>query len=120
MTKLIKKSIVVFAVLLMSGCANTTKPLYAWGQYEALIYQFHNEQDLVEPQAQIEILQRDIAKAQTKNMKVGPGIFAHLGMLYSSVGDVDKAKAALEQEQQLFPEAATFINGLLQRSQSAE
>jgi len=120
MTNVIKNSLMVFAVLLLAGCANTAKPLYAWGQYETLVYQFHNEQGSVEPQAQIEALQHDIAKAEAKNMKVGPGIFAHLGMLYSSVGEADKAKAALEQEQTLFPESATFINGLLQRSQTAE
>ena len=113
------KVLLLMLLMLLAGGANNSQ-LYAWGHYEDLIYQFHNDPGSVEPLAQIAILQRDIAKAQAINKKVAPGIYAHLGMLYSSVGDNDQAKAALEQEALLFPEAQTFINGLLERLSSTK
>lgn len=119
MKNLISKCLIVSAVLLASGC-KTTNQMYTWGQYEDLIYEFHNTESTVEPQKQIELLQETIASAQVTNKKVAPGLYAHLGMLYSSVGDGDKAKAALEQERNLYPEAETFINGMLSRSQSTQ
>lgn len=119
MKSLILKCVIISAVLLMSGC-KTTEQMYTWGQYEDLIYEFHNTESTVEPQQQIELLQKTIASAQVTNKKVAPGLYAHLGMLYSSVGESDNAKAALKQESELYPEAKTFINGMLTRSQSAK
>ena len=120
MSKIIIKCLFVGAVVLMAGCASQGRSLYAWGQYESLVYQFHHRENAIEPSAQISILQSDIAKARHDNMKVAPGIFAHLGMLYSSVGDIDLARAALEQERMLFPEADIFISGLLKRLDGAK
>lgn len=110
------KYLCILTVIFVTGCATNTN-MYTWGQYESLIYEFHNGDGSVTPQKQIETLQETIASAVVKNKKVGPGIYAHLGMLYSSVGETDKARAALEQERTLFPESELFINGMLNRSQ---
>jgi hypothetical protein len=120
MNNTITKYLLIMTVLLVAGCANNDKQIYAWGQYEDLIYDFHNGEGAVEPQKQIELLQEAIASASVKNKKVAPGIYAHLGMLYSSVGENDKARVALEQERALFPEAEVFINGMLKRSQATK
>lgn len=114
------KSLLILTVLLTAGCATNNQQIYAWGQYEDLIYEFHNGEGSIAPQKQIELLQDTIANARVKNKKVAPGIYAHLGMLYSSVGETDKARAALEQERNLFPEAEVFINGMLKRSQATK
>lgn len=113
------KGLIISSVIFAAGCANKNQ-MYTWGQYEDLVYEFHNAESAVEPQKQIEMLQNTIASAQKTNKKIGPGIYAHLGMLYSSVGEANKARAALEEEKNLYPEAETFINGMLERSQSAQ
>ena len=118
MNNTMTKYLLIITVLLVAGCASNNKQIYAWGQYEDLVYEFHNSESTVEPQKQIELLTQSISGAKVKNKKEAPGIYAHLGMLYSSVGEADKAIAALEEERNLFPEAATFINGMLKRYQS--
>lgn len=114
------KGFIVASVIFASGCANTNKQMYTWGQYEDLVYEFHNTDSSIKPQKQIAMLQEAVAEAKKTNKKVGPGVLAHLGMLYSSVGEADKAKAALEEERTIYPEAETFINGMLKRSQEAK
>lgn len=117
MKNITMKCLCIFTIIFVTGCA-TNNSMYTWGQYENLIYEFHLGEGSIEPQKQIEILQETIALAVVEDKKVGPGIYAHLGMLYSSVGETDKALAALEQERILFPESEIFINGMLKRSQS--
>lgn len=36
------KGFIVASVIFASGCANTNKQMYTWGQYEDLVYEFHN------------------------------------------------------------------------------
>jgi len=112
------KCLCIISIILVTGCANKNTNLYTWGKYEHLIYEFHNGDGSLALQTQIELLEKTIDSAVVANRKVGPGIYAHLGMLYSSVGEIDKARAALEQERKSFPESEIFIDGLLKRAQS--
>jgi hypothetical protein len=64
---------------------------------------------------QISKLTTDIQKAEAKNMPIAPGVHAHLGYMYALEGDIGQAKAAFLTEKTLFPESASFIDGMMSR-----
>jgi hypothetical protein len=102
------------ALVAMTGCAHKPTTLYAWGdfprhQYDALL----NEG--VSPGAQISAMEKVSAKARAGRNALPPGFRAHLGMLYLSAGEVDRAREAWEAEKLAFPESAPFMDTLLQR-----
>jgi len=101
--------------LSLSACVEAPKPLYYWGNYEQLVYDMYKNPGNATPEVQLQKLNQDIQIAQNKGLRVAPGIYAHIGMLYASMGDAGSAKAALEQEQQLYPESTQFVSGLIKR-----
>lgn len=103
------------AVFAVTGCA-TQKNLYYWGEYEPIIYDMYVNPGEADPQTQIEKLTRTIQRAQNSDLQVAPGLYAHLGMIYAQVGDVGMAKEAFSEEVKLYPEAKTFVDGILNRS----
>jgi len=109
-------------ILLMLGlfvgvcsCASQ-QSLYHWGSYEELLYEMYTNSDKATPPKQIQELTEDIYRAQSKQKKVAPGVYAHLGMLYAQIGDKPAAVAALKTEKALYPESAVMINGLISRA----
>ncbi|WP_258872662.1 DUF4810 domain-containing protein [Thalassotalea euphylliae] len=100
---------------LLTGCA-TTKTQYYWGEYEQLIYQTYHTPGEATPIVQIEKLEADISKAAEAGMPIPPGLYAHLGLMYASNGNKSMALASLQKEKELYPESATFIDGLIKRS----
>ena len=104
------------ALLFLAGCASTNKNQYHWEEYEPLVYKTHISPDEVPPLLQIEMLEADIAKAYKNKKFVAPGVYAHLGLMYAAAGNKELAVTALNKEKELFPESATFIDGLLERS----
>lgn len=110
---------VAFAALvtgsfLLSGCTSNP-PLYYWPGYDEQVYN-HFKHDTT-PAQQIGILEGHLQKARSKSMTPAPGYYAHLGMLYSLVGDDDKAMNAFDSEQRQFPEAKPFLSFLLKQKQ---
>jgi len=89
--------------------------MYHWGSYEDLIYRMYVQPGKATPQIQIAQLTEDIERAAAGGQQVPPGVHAHLGYLYSMQGDPDAARRELEVEKALYPEAATFVDGLLAR-----
>lgn len=110
-----KLLITCIAVFLFSGCASNDTQ-YFWGEYENLVYKTHHMPGEVPPSLQIEQLQIDIEKAQAAGKPIPPGVYAHLGLMYAANGNKELALASLTKEKELFPESATFIDGLIQRS----
>lgn len=100
---------------LLTGCA-TQKPLYYWGEYEALLLDIYASPGDADPNTQIEKLTSTIQRAQNQNLQVAPGVYAHLGMVYAQQGNPGMAAEALRTEKQLYPESADFIDGLLKRA----
>ncbi|HSI51992.1 MAG TPA: DUF4810 domain-containing protein [Ideonella sp.] len=105
------------ALMAMTGCAHQTAPLYAWGdfprhQYDTLLNQGAS------PGQQIQAMEKVSAKAASGRSALPPGFRAHLGMLYLSAGDADRAREAWEAEKRAFPESAPFLDTLLQRLDS--
>jgi len=108
--------IVLISLWLLSGCVKPANEIYYWGEYEQLIHDMYVDPGKADAVAQIEKLTADIQKAESTGKQVPPGLYAHLGMMYSSQGQAAQAEAALREEQKLYPESATFIQGLIKRA----
>ncbi len=102
---------------LFAGC-QTNRPLYYWGNYEPQAYHSYVAPGKVSAAEQIEKLKEDLAKGSAAKFPAHPGLHAHLGYLYIQVGKPDLALREFELEKQLFPESATFIDGLVARAKA--
>ncbi len=100
-------------LVLMAGCAS--QQIYYWGQYEDLLYLQSNEPGKANPQYQIQKMEEDIEKAQSKNLPLPPGFYAHLGYQYLLAGNATKARAGFETEKRKFPESAVLMNRLTKK-----
>lgn len=103
----------VLLSILLVGCA--TPELYHWGSYENTLYKSFKEGGSFTVEEQIDLLQKDIDTAQSKELKVAPGVFAQLGYLYFQVGDNSAAKNAFQTESRLFPESKKFMDRLISK-----
>jgi len=66
----------VFAAgLLMTGCANQSKPLYHWGSYQPQVYEYFKG-DGSSTEAQIIALEAEMEKARAGDAKLPPGYHA--------------------------------------------
>ncbi len=104
----------MMSALFLSGCA--AKTTYYWGNYEQLIHDSYIEPGSADPVTQIDLLETDIQIAQSEGLPTPPGIYAHLGYMHSLQGNVAQAKNAFLQEKNLYPESASFIDGMLDRA----
>ncbi|KPD04021.1 DUF4810 domain-containing protein [Moellerella wisconsensis] len=111
MHKTIKVSLILLAILL-SGCAQSPKPLYHWDGYQNSIYQYYQQTES-SPQEQIIVLQKNIEQAKAQNVAVAPGLHAHLGLLYVNVGQIDLAYSEFNLEKSLYPESTKYMDFLL-------
>jgi hypothetical protein len=50
-----------------------------------------------------------------KGRQVPPGEYAMLGFLYYRLGDLKQATDCLLREKELYPESATFVDGMIRR-----
>ncbi len=112
-------TLAIITMILMAGCA-TNKDIYYWGEYEQLIHDAYMKPGSADTATQIEKLTADIQKAAATGKKVPPGIYAHLGFLYAMEGKDLQSKAAFKQEQTLYPESNTLIEGMMKRARQNE
>lgn len=102
------------AAALACGCAQ--QPLiYRWGVYEELVYEMYAKPGKADPGTQVARLSEDIARTQAEGKRVPPGVHAHLGYMYYLQGNSDAAYQEFATERELFPESATFVDGILRR-----
>ena len=103
----------IFAALIIAafftGCA-TPQTLYAWGNYESMLYAFLKGETR---EAQIEAFESDFRAIESEGKSFPPGFYAHMGLLYLDSGNVAGAADCFEKEKALFPEAAPFMDFLL-------
>lgn len=116
--RMICKAATLAALFLLSACQSTSN-LYYWGDYEQLLYDMYNRPGKAPPELQIDKLSTDIERAQNSGKKIAPGIHAHLGLMYASVGNMAAAEAAFINEKTLYPESAVLLDGMLQRAYEA-
>jgi hypothetical protein len=111
-------TLVAVAVATLSGC-QATKPLYNYGSYQSNVYaHFKNEDSSVTQE--IEDLEKTITESSAKNLKIGPGLHAHLGYLYIESGQKDTGIAHLLKEKALYPESAQYIDFLLKNAKAGK
>lgn len=100
--------------LLLAAC-QTQPPLYYWGDYEGSVERVAGEQNAFDLQAEIDVLESDLEKAQNRDLWVPPGFHVHLGYLLYLNGNLGGAVRQLEAEKWRYPESAQFVDGLLAR-----
>lgn len=105
---------VLFA-LLFAGCASSTpRQIYYWnGSYTASTYDYLNETS--DFYKHIDELEETVEYAYASGRKIPPGLLAHIGLLYSNIGNDQKASMYLEKEAEIFPESRAYIEFLKQQ-----
>jgi hypothetical protein len=109
--KLINTFLIFGLLFALTGCRNAPQNIYHWDRgYMDSVYEFINEDGDVNEQ--IANIEKMIQDSYTNKKKVAPGLYAHLGLLYSKIGNIDKSIIYLDKEIETFPEATQYINFL--------
>ncbi len=106
----------IAATLWLAACSNTTtapKTLFHWGNYQDVVYDGLEEK--TSPDEQLQALQKITQLAPHGSIKVAPGVYAQLGMLYLKTGQRDQGIQALQQEKALYPESAHYMDYLIKQ-----
>lgn len=103
-------------VLLLAGC-QTARPLYYWGNYENINYLSYAKPDKATLEVQREKLEEDLQKAAGNSLMANPGLHAQLGYVCFQLGRVDEAIKEFTTEKTLFPEAAIFMDRMIEKAQ---
>jgi hypothetical protein len=101
-------------VLGLVGCAQSAAPLYMWETYPRQQYAYLLHEGM-SPDQQIKEIEAHAEKARAANAQLPPGLRAHLGMLYLSVGNPGRAMELWNAEKVAFPESTPYMNQLLRR-----
>ncbi len=99
-------------MVLLAGCQTSPAYLYQWGDYQPAIYKHFKGES---PSAQISTLEKNLADMQAPGSLAPPGLHAHLGMLYSTIGKNDQSAQEFLTEKKLFPESAIYMDFLLSK-----
>lgn len=95
----------------LTACQPQT--MYRWGSYETMVYKMYRSPKDATPAKQIEVLQKEAHRAESEHRELPPGFRAHLGYLFSQVGETDSARNQFEEEKVHFPESTAFMDQLL-------
>jgi hypothetical protein len=101
-------------VLGLAGCAHSRAPLYMWETYPRQQYAYLLREG-ISPDQQIKEIEAHAEKARAANALLPPGLRAHLGMLYLSVGNPGRAMELWNAEKVAFPESTLYMDQLLKR-----
>ena len=98
----------------LAGCAQTSAPLYMWETFPRQQYVYLLREG-ISPEQQIKEIEAHAEKARAANAQLPPGLRAHLGMLYLSMGNPGRAAELWNAEKIAFPEATPYMDQLLKR-----
>lgn len=101
------------AALSLAACVTAPRNLYAWGNYEELLYAANLKPGSLTPEAQADLMEKDRQVAQAAGKRLPPGWRAHLASLYAASGRPDLAEQELLAEKAAFPESAALMDRLL-------
>ncbi len=107
--------VIAAAICSLTSCQQRQSSYYDWGSYEDSVWQLTHAEGSRDVDQQIQSLVEQVERTRQEDGRIPPGLHAHLGLLYSMRGELDTAKAAFESERELFPESATFIDGVIKR-----
>jgi hypothetical protein len=102
----------VVATLVLSGCASKPKTLYRWDGYETSVYEYLKA-PAGDSAAQLAKLETQEQKTLSKNVTSPPGFDAHMGLLYTDLGQYDQAKVRFMNEKNKYPESVAYMDFLL-------
>lgn len=111
-----KKALILFCSLVVVACGTTQPTIYYWNSnnFAKSSYAYLNDEaDLLK---QVELLEKDIQKANQQGKAIPPGFYAHLGLIHSKLGDLGQMNYYFGLEKQYFPESAQYIQFLQNRS----
>lgn len=101
----------------LCGC-QTARPLYYWGNYEAVTYLSYAKPDKATLEMQLAKLQEDVNKTAAGKGAAHPGLHAQLGYVYYQLNRYDDAMREFQTEKALFPESAVFMDRLMGKAKS--
>ena len=102
------------ALCSLTACRQNSR-YYNWGTYEQSVAELTQSDASVDVDAHIVTFSQLIERTRQEGGRIPPGLHAHLGLLYSMRGQLDFAQAAFESEQELYPESAVFLSGVIER-----
>lgn len=100
----------ILVMVLLTGC-NTD--LYYWGRYEDVIHYAYAHAEDWDGSGLIRLMEGDRERALRAGKPLPPGWHAHLGLLYYSDGQPDRALEEFQAEKNQFPESSLFMDRLL-------
>ncbi|MDG6882485.1 Uncharacterised protein [Phocoenobacter uteri] len=116
MLKTLKLVPVLLCGLAVVGCQSPNTSLYYWGNYSDAIYSYYGDETSLDQQQ--ENMLQIISQAQKSGKQVGPGIYAHLGLISLKQGMSSQAQSYFQKEMTLYPESANFIQFLQRKNNS--
>ena len=106
--------------LFMNGCSSHQQ-LYNYGEYSDSYYELKKtpgEESLLEYQKALEEAIENADKSRSK--RVAPGMYANLGYLHLKANQRDKAIELFAKEKSLYPEAAFFMDRMINKIKAME
>lgn len=106
---------ILFIILLLGLIISCTvqKPLYSYGKYEALSYNYLKNSDEKSTQDLMDSY-KNILENQTGTRNVPPpGLYADYAFVLFQVGKTEEGKAMLLKEVELYPESKILIDRIL-------
>lgn len=101
----------------MSGCATQPHPTgFYWGNYSRTLYEYQRSPGPATLEAHQNTLEDIIAKADSGQFKVPPGVYAELGKIYLDKGDKSTATKWFQQEANSFPESTLLMKTLIEKA----
>ena len=82
---------------------------YYWENYSGTLYSYKQNPTPENRARHINELKKIIKKAETKSVRVPPGVHAELGYMLAVDGDKPGGGAELRKEASIYPESKTFI-----------
>lgn len=108
-------------MFLISGCSSGPKPLYNYGDYSESYYGVKKEATAESALEYQQALEYCIEEADDSSSgRVPPGMYANLGYIYLKGGQNDKAKENFIKEKTIYPEAAHFMDRMIQKIDAME
>ncbi len=102
----------LIALFVLAGCQETA-PKYRWGSYEDHLHNTYVQSSNTAPQLAAQNFRRDINRTLEQGDIVPPGKYAHLGLLYYQINEINAAIEFLNKEKMNYPESSAFVDLLL-------
>lgn len=94
--------------------------LYSWHGYQEKSYKYLKKNDASSYKNLVKCYESIISSQTLGRRTVPPGIYADYGWILIKNGEIEKGKAMLQKEMELYPESSTFITRILKRFENEE